>query len=149
MTPQEWSDVINVNLNSAFYFTSPLIKRMVKNRFGRVINMSSVVGVGGNIGQANYAASKAGLIGMTRSLGKEYANRGVTVNAIAPGFIRSTMTDAMTDAAKAATIASIPAGRMGEPQDVANMVAFLASDQASYVTGKVMPVDGGMLFGGN
>ncbi|PFH38380.1 3-ketoacyl-(acyl-carrier-protein) reductase [Besnoitia besnoiti] len=149
MGEQEWNDVINTNLNSAFYFSSHLIKRMVKNRFGRIINIASVIGVGGNPGQANYAASKAGLIGLTRTLGKEYANRGITVNAIAPGFIRSAMTDKMPEDAKKQAMERIPAGRLGEPKDVAALAAFLASDQAGYITAKVIPVDGGMLFGGN
>ncbi|CDJ64722.1 oxoacyl-ACP reductase, putative [Eimeria necatrix] len=149
MKDNEWTDVINTNLNSAFYFSLPLIKQMTKNRFGRIINMSSVVGVGGNPGQANYAASKAGLIGLTKSLAKEYANRNVTVNAIAPGFIKSLMTDKMTEAAKAGALASIPAGRFGTQQEVADLAAFLASDQAGYITGKVIPIDGGMLFGSN
>lgn len=149
MKENEWHDVINTNLNSAFYFSLPIIKRMIQNRFGRIINMASVVGVGGNVGQANYAASKAGLIGFTKSLAKEYANRNVTVNAIAPGFIQSEMTDRMTDAAKAATLASVPAGRLGNPQEVADLTAFLASDQAGYINGKVIPIDGAMLFGSN
>ncbi|CBZ55826.1 3-ketoacyl-(Acyl-carrier-protein) reductase, related [Neospora caninum Liverpool] len=149
MSDQEWHDVINTNLNSAFYFSSHIIKRMVKNRFGRIINISSVIGVGGNPGQANYAASKAGMIGLTRTLGKEYANRNITVNAIAPGFIRSAMTDKMPEAAKKQALSQIPANRLGEPKDVAALAAFLASDQAGYITGKVIPVDGGMLFGGN
>ncbi|KFH05332.1 3-ketoacyl-(acyl-carrier-protein) reductase [Toxoplasma gondii VAND] len=149
MNEQEWNDVINTNLNSAFYFSSHIIKRMVKNRFGRIINISSVIGVGGNPGQANYAASKAGMIGLTRTLGKEYANRNITVNAIAPGFIRSAMTDKMPEEAKKHAMAQIPANRLGEPKDVAALAAFLASDQAGYITGKVIPVDGGMLFGGN
>ncbi|KEP59925.1 UNVERIFIED_CONTAM: 3-ketoacyl-(acyl-carrier-protein) reductase [Hammondia hammondi] len=149
MNDQEWHDVINTNLNSAFYFSSHIIKRMVKNRFGRIINISSVIGVGGNPGQANYAASKAGMIGLTRTLGKEYANRNITVNAIAPGFIRSAMTDKMSEEAKKHAMAQIPANRLGEPKDVAALAAFLASDQAGYITGKVIPVDGGMLFGGN
>eukprot|EP00922_Rhytidocystis_sp_ex-Travisia-forbesii_P017807 GHVS01026541.1.p1 GENE.GHVS01026541.1~~GHVS01026541.1.p1 ORF type:complete len:335 (+),score=44.67 GHVS01026541.1:64-1068(+) len=149
MKEKEWLDVINVNLNSAFYFCSPLVKRMIRNRFGRVINMSSVVGVGGNPGQANYAASKAGLIGFTKSLAKEVASRNITVNAIAPGFIKTQMTDAMSEEARKLTLSSIPAGRLGKPQEVADLVAFLTSDNAGYLTGKVTPLDGGMLFGGN
>ncbi|KAL8273440.1 hypothetical protein Esti_002627 [Eimeria stiedai] len=166
MKEEEWHDVINTNLNSAFYFTSPILKHMAqrrqgytppkrqsvhenKNLFGRIINMSSVVGVGGNIGQANYSASKAGLIGFTKSLAKEYAARNVTVNAIAPGFIKSAMTDRMTDAAKAATLASVPAGRLGTPQEIADLAAFLASDQSAYINGKVIAIDGAMLFGAN
>ncbi|XP_026192144.1 uncharacterized protein LOC34620221 [Cyclospora cayetanensis] len=149
MKEKDWQDVLNTNLNSAYYFSLPIIRRMTQNRFGRIINMASVVGVGGNAGQANYAASKAGLIGFTKSLAKEYANRGITVNAIAPGFIKSEMTDRMTDAAKAATLASIPAARLGTPQEVADLAAFLASDQAAYINGKVIPIDGGMLFGSN
>eukprot|EP00922_Rhytidocystis_sp_ex-Travisia-forbesii_P023088 GHVS01033907.1.p1 GENE.GHVS01033907.1~~GHVS01033907.1.p1 ORF type:complete len:152 (+),score=17.80 GHVS01033907.1:625-1080(+) len=149
MKEKEWLDVINVNLNSAFYFCSPLVKRMIRNRFGRVINMSSVVGVGGNPGQANYAASKAGLIGFTRSLAKEVASRNITVNAIAPGFIKTQMTDSMSEEARKMTLSSIPAGRLGTAQEVADLTAFLASDNAGYLTGKVTPLDGGMLFGTN
>ncbi|KAL8430273.1 hypothetical protein Efla_004117 [Eimeria flavescens] len=111
--------------------------------------MSSVVGVGGNAGQANYAASKAGLIGFTKALAKEYAGRNITVNAIAPGFIKSVMTDRIPEAAKDKLLASIPAARFGNPQEVADLAAFLASDQAAYINGKVIPIDGAMLFGSN
>ncbi|CDJ56973.1 oxoacyl-ACP reductase, putative [Eimeria maxima] len=111
--------------------------------------MSSVVGIGGNKGQVNYSASKGGLISFSKSLSKEYSSRNITINAIAPGFIQSNMTDKMTPEAKAGTLSTIPAGRLGTPQEVANLAAFLASDQASYITGKVIPIDGGMLFGSN
>nr|AZL94617.1 dehydrogenase/reductase 4 [Nephromyces sp. MMRI] len=144
MSHEQWDDVINTNLNSAFYFTSGLLRAMTKKKFGRIINMASVVGITGNVGQANYAAAKAGLIGFTKTLSKEVASRGITVNAVAPGFIRSAMTDKMTDAAKAAALRNIPAGTLGTPDDVSNLVAFLASDQSSYINGKVIPVDGAM-----
>eukprot|EP00922_Rhytidocystis_sp_ex-Travisia-forbesii_P069146 GHVS01103165.1.p1 GENE.GHVS01103165.1~~GHVS01103165.1.p1 ORF type:complete len:319 (+),score=57.43 GHVS01103165.1:154-1110(+) len=146
MTETEWLDVINTNLNSVFYFTSPIAKKMIRNKFGRIINMASVVGVGGNAGQANYAASKAAVIGFTRSLAKELASRNITVNAVAPGFITTQMTKTMSDQARKFAISQIPAGRMGTVDEVADMTAFLASDQAGYVNGKVMPVDGALLF---
>ena len=117
---------------------------MMRQRYGRIVNLSSVVGLRGNAGQINYAASKAGVIGMTKSMAKELATRGVTVNAVAPGFIETDMTAAMTDAAKTATLASIPMGRLGAAEDVARAIAFLASDEAAYITGQVLAVDGGM-----
>uniref|UniRef100_A0A3Q8UC80 3-oxoacyl-[acyl-carrier-protein] reductase n=1 Tax=Nephromyces sp. MMRI TaxID=2496275 RepID=A0A3Q8UC80_9APIC len=149
MSRKDWEDVIKTNLNSAFYFSSAVMRGMMKRKFGRIINMSSVVGVGGNHGQANYAASKAGLIGFTKSLAREVGKLGITVNAVAPGFIISDMTDKMTEEAKAATLNTIPAGRLGLQEEVASLVAYLASDQAAYINGKVIPVDGGMLFGGS
>jgi 3-oxoacyl-[acyl-carrier protein] reductase len=119
-------------------------RQMVKQRYGRIVNLSSVVGLRGNAGQVNYAASKAGIIGMTKSLAKELASRGVTVNAVAPGFMDTDMTSAMPEEAKTAALASIPLGRLGAPEDVARTVAFLASDEAAYITGQVLAVDGGM-----
>ena len=117
---------------------------MMRQRYGRIINMSSIVGLRGNAGQANYAASKAGLIGLTKSQAKELASRNITVNAIAPGFIATDMTDAMTEAARAATLASIPAGHIGKPEDVAQAAAFFAAESSAYITGQVLCVDGGM-----
>ena len=144
MQPEDFDKVINANLKGAFFCCKAACKLMMRQRYGRIVNISSVVGLHGNAGQANYAASKAGLIGLTKSLAKEFAARGVTVNAVAPGFIGTDMTNAMTDAAKQAAVASIPAGRIGAPEDVANAVAFLAGENAAYITGQVLCVDGGM-----
>ena len=144
MKETDFDAVINANLKGTFLCMKAVSRLMMKQRYGRIVNLSSVVGLRGNAGQVNYAASKAGVIGMTKSLAKELASRGVTVNAVAPGFIDTDMTAAMPQAAREATLASIPMGRMGAPEDVAKAVAFLASDQAAYVTGQVLAVDGGM-----
>lgn len=144
MQEEDFDKVINANLKGAFFCCKAACKLMMRQRYGRIVNISSVVGLHGNAGQANYAASKAGLIGMTKSLAKEFAARNVTVNAVAPGFIGTDMTDAMPEAAKQAAMAGIPAGRIGAAEEVANAVAFLAGEGASYITGQVLCVDGGM-----
>lgn len=144
MQEADFDKVINANLKGAFFCSKTACKLMMRQRYGRVINISSVVGLHGNAGQSNYAASKAGLIGLTKSLAKEFAARGVTVNAVAPGFIETDMTDAMSDAAKEAALGTIPAGRIGRAEEIANAVAFLASPEAAYITGQVLCVDGGM-----
>ncbi len=144
MKEEDFDAVIDVNLKGTFNCCKAATKIMMKQRFGRIVNMSSVVGVSGNAGQANYAASKAGVIGITKSLAREIASRNVTVNAVAPGFIATDMTDALSDKQKEAIAGRIAAGRMGEPEDVANLVAFLASDGAGYITGQVICIDGGM-----
>ena len=144
MKDEDFDAVINANLKGTFLCMKAVSRLMMRQRYGRIVNLSSVVGLRGNAGQVNYAASKAGVVGMTKSLAKELASRGVTVNAVAPGFIETDMTAAMTDAAKAATLASIPMQELGAPEDVARAVAFLASDEAAYITGQVLAVDGGM-----
>ena len=144
MQEEDFDKVINANLKGAFFCCKTACKLMMRQRYGRIINISSVVGLHGNAGQSNYAASKAGLIGLTKSLAKEFAARGVTVNAVAPGFIETDMTAAMSDAAKEAALTAVPAGRIGHAEDVANAVAFLASAEAGYITGQVLCVDGGM-----
>ncbi len=144
MKDDEWSDVIAVNLEAAFRLARAAAKPMMKARFGRIISITSVVGVTGNPGQANYAASKAGIIGMSKSLGQELASRGITVNCVAPGFIRSAMTDALNDAQKGAILARIPAGDLGAGEDIGAAVVYLASKEAGYVTGQTLHVNGGM-----
>ena len=144
MKDEDFDAVINANLKGTFLCMKAVSRLMMRQRYGHIVNLSSVVGLRGNAGQVNYAASKAGVVGMTKSLAKELASRGVTVNAVAPGFIETDMTAAMTDAAKAATLASIPMQKLGAPEDVARAVAFLASDEAAYITGQILAVDGGM-----
>jgi len=146
MTDEDFSAVIDINLKTNFVLNREAIKKMMKNRYGRIINISSVVGVSGNPGQANYCASKAGLIGMSKSLAYEVASRGITVNAVAPGFITSNMTDALTDTQKEMIVQKIPAKVLGTPDDVANVVVFLASAESSYITGQTIHVNGGMLM---
>src|SRR5687767_15152420 len=142
----DWDAVLDANLRGAFVAIRAATRGMMKRRWGRIINISSVVGLVGNKGQTNYAASKAGLIGLTKAVAKEFASRNVLANAIAPGFIETDMTGAMTAEARAALVGSIPLERLGSPADIAAMVAFLASDHASYITGQVLVVDGGMVM---
>ena len=144
MSAENFRAVLDTNLTGAFNMIHACLPGFLRRRSGRIINISSVSGMMGNPGQANYASSKAGLIGLTKTIAREVASRGVTVNAVAPGFIETDMTAAMTDAAKAATLAMIPAGRLGQAQEVARAVAFLASDYAAYITGQVLAIDGGM-----
>lgn len=144
MSEEDFDAVIAANLKGAFLCMKAVSRLMLKQRYGRVVNLSSVVGLRGNAGQVNYAASKAGVIGMTKSLARELAGRGITVNAVAPGFIDTDMTAAMQDPARAAVLASVPMARLGQAEEVARAVAFLASDDAAYITGQVLAVDGGM-----
>ena len=140
----DFDAVISANLKGAFLCMKSVSRLMLKQRYGRIVNLSSVVGLRGNAGQVNYAASKAGVIGMTKSLARELAGRGITVNAVAPGFIDTDMTAAMQDSARAAVLASVPMARLGQAEEVARAVAFLAGDDAAYITGQVLAVDGGM-----
>jgi 3-oxoacyl-[acyl-carrier protein] reductase len=146
MAVKDWDEVINTNLRGAFNFTQAIIRPMIKQRSGRVINITSVIGLIGNAGQTNYAASKAGLIGLTKSLARELASRSITVNAIAPGFISTEMTAGLSDEIKEMIQSKIPLGRTGTPEDIANAVAFLASKEAGYITGQVLCVDGGIVM---
>ena len=146
MKDEDWDSVINVNLKSVYLVTKAVSRIMMKQRDGRIINVSSVVGVTGNVGQTNYSASKAGVIGFTKSCAKEFASRGIRVNAIAPGFIKTDMTKVLPEAVKEDTLRQIPMGRMAEPDEVASVIAFLSSDKASYITGQVIHVDGGMVM---
>jgi len=143
MKDAEWQQVIETNLTGSFLCTQAVLKPMIKQRSGRIVTITSVVGLAGNAGQANYAASKAGLIGFTKSVAREVASRGITANAIAPGFIETDMTAAMTEKARAAVLGAIPLGRVGRAEDVAAAALFLVSDAAAYVTGQVLAVDGG------
>ena len=144
MKDEDFDAVIDVNLKGTFYMMRGVSRLMLRQRAGRIINMSSVVGVMGNAGQVNYSASKAGVIGMTKSLARELASRGITANAVAPGFVETEMTDVLADAAKENLLSQIPLGRPGNTKDIANAVLFLASDAAGYITGQVLSVDGGM-----
>jgi 3-oxoacyl-[acyl-carrier protein] reductase len=144
MSASDWNDVLNINLTSAFYICRTVSRSMIKQRQGAIINVASIVGVLGNAGQANYSASKAGLIGFTKSLAREVATRNVRVNAVAPGFINTHMTQRLNDEQKQALRDQIPMGRIGEPEEVAKVVLFLASDLASYLTGQVLHITGGM-----
>ncbi|MGE9947368.1 3-oxoacyl-[acyl-carrier-protein] reductase [Coprococcus catus] len=144
MSEEDFTNVVDVNLKGTFHCIRFASRQMMKQRSGRIINMSSVVGISGNAGQINYAASKAGVIGMTKSAAKELANRGITVNAIAPGYIETDMTNVLSDKVKEETMKQIPLGRLGQTGDIAAAAAFLASDEAGYITGQVLAVDGGM-----
>jgi 3-oxoacyl-[acyl-carrier protein] reductase len=146
MKDEEWDDVIAVNLSSVFVLTRGILRGMMRRRAGRIVNIASISGVLGNPGQGNYAASKAGLVGMTKSLAREVSSRGITANCIAPGFISTPMTDALTPKQVEAIAAAIPAAKFGKPEDVAAVVVFLASDEAGYVTGETVHVNGGMVM---
>ena len=146
MKDTDWDDVLNINLKGVYLVTKAVAKLMVKQRSGRIINMTSVSGVTGNVGQANYAAAKAGVIGFTKTCAKELAARGITVNAVAPGFIETAMTDVLPEKIKEGIAATVPLGRMGQPEEIAGVVTFLASDFARYITGQVLNVDGGMVM---
>lgn len=146
MSESDWDDVLEINLKGAFHMIKAASRPMMKQKSGTIINVASIVGVMGNPGQANYVSSKAGLIGLTKTVAKELSSRGITCNAIAPGFIKSAMTDKLSDAVKQEYYKAIPLGRFGETEDVANVVAFLASDLAKYITGQVIHIDGGLVM---
>jgi len=146
MKPEDWDAVISVNLKGSFNCTKAAVKVMVKQRYGRIVNMASIIGIMGNAGQANYAASKAGIIGLTKSVAKEVSSRNINVNAIAPGFIETKMTQVLSQDVQNAMLKQIPLGRFGKPEDVARLVLFLVSDDSSYITGQVIQIDGGMLM---
>ncbi|KXG76013.1 3-oxoacyl-[acyl-carrier-protein] reductase [Thermotalea metallivorans] len=146
MKDEDWDQVMAINLKGTYNCTKAVSRKMMKQRSGKIVNIASVVGVMGNVGQANYAASKAGIIGFTKSVAKELATRGINVNAVAPGFIQTEMTDVLSDEVKEALLNSIPMRQLGTPEDVANVVAFLCSDDARYITGQVIHVDGGMVM---
>ncbi len=144
MSEEDWDEVIRVNLKSVFLCSKEAFRMMRKNRWGRIVNISSIVGLIGNAGQANYAAAKAGMIGVTKSLAKEFASSGILVNAVAPGFIVTDMTEKLSDKVKEAFLSMIPLKKFGQPEDIANVVAFLVSDEARYITGQIISVNGGM-----
>ncbi|HBD10038.1 MAG TPA: 3-oxoacyl-[acyl-carrier-protein] reductase, partial [Syntrophobacteraceae bacterium] len=147
MKPSEWDDVLDTNLKGLFLCSQAVVKPMMRQRYGRMVNVTSVVGVIGNAGQCNYAAAKAGIIGFTRSLARELISRNITVNAVAPGYVETEMTASMAEKAREALLAQIPAARVGTPQEVAAAVRFLVSDEAGYITGQVIHVNGGMFMG--
>ncbi|MCT6875955.1 3-oxoacyl-ACP reductase FabG [Frischella perrara] len=144
MKENEWQDILDTNLTSVFRVSKALLRTMMKKRFGRIVTIGSVVGTMGNAGQANYSAAKAGLIGFSKSLAREVASRGITVNVVAPGFIETDMTRALSDEQRAAILSQVPANRLGEPEEIANAVAFLVSDDAAYITGETLHINGGM-----
>ena len=146
MSEEEWDRVIAVNLKGCFLCTKIISRVMLKQRSGRIVNLASIIGIMGNMGQANYAASKAGIIGLTKSAAKELGSRGICINAIAPGFIKTEMTDRLTEDIQNKMLSMIPLGRFGEPEDVANLALFLSSKSSSYITGQVIQIDGGMLM---
>ncbi len=146
MSLDDWDTVVNTNLKGAFVFTQAVMRPMIKQRSGRIINISSIAGLTGNAGQANYSASKAGLIGLTKTLARELASRGITVNAVAPGLIETDMTTVLSEEIRQAILQKVPLGKLGEPDDIAGAVAYLASPEAKYITGQVLTVDGGMVM---
>ncbi|HEX4641294.1 MAG TPA: 3-oxoacyl-[acyl-carrier-protein] reductase [Chthoniobacterales bacterium] len=146
MSMEDWDTVLNTNLKGAFNFTQAVMRPMIKQRSGRIINISSIAGLTGNAGQANYSASKAGLIGLTKTLARELASRGITVNAVAPGLIETDMTTVLSDEIRQGILQKVPLGKLGEPDDIAGAVAYLASPEAKYITGQVLTVDGGMVM---
>ena len=146
MTKEQWNEVININLSANFKLSQLVIKSMIKQKWGRIIGISSIIGLGGNIGQANYAASKAGMIALHKSLALEFASRGITANCIAPGFIESPMTEVLSNEQKEIMLKKIPVGNIGKPNDIANCVAFLTDEKASFITGSTVNINGGMLM---
>ncbi len=147
MKNEEWQKVIDINLSSTFYLCKHTIKKMLKNKYGKIVNITSIVGHTGNLGQSNYAASKAGIIGMSKSLAIEYAKKNITINCVSPGFIQSNMTDKIEDSMKSILTSRIPMNKLGTGEDVSNTVAFLSSDAATYITGETIHVNGGMYMG--